>query len=152
MKGRPRKTVHNPRELDAFLEMLTAERGASANTLEAYRRDLADFAAFLGRLDKTLGVAGSDDVRAYMAAAARAKLSSGTVARRLSALRQFHRFLYVEGRRPEDPAAVIEGPRRGRPPDASPSGKTNLCAGGGSRGATAPGSQLATNVNIVKKQ
>ncbi|WP_376772602.1 tyrosine recombinase [Ancylobacter sonchi] len=102
------------RPVALFLDMLAAERGASANTLAAYQRDLDDYAEFLGGQDKAAACA-TPDIRAYLAELTRRGLKGATVARRLSALRQFHRFLYVEGYRGDDPAAVLEGPKRGRP-------------------------------------
>ncbi len=112
MGGRTRKTDESSIEL--FLDMLAAERGASVNTLEAYRRDLDDFAADLVRAGSSIGKAGSDDVRAYLDRLDRRGFAPASIARRLSAIRQFYRFLYAEGRRADDPAAVLEGPRRGR--------------------------------------
>ncbi|MCJ8144885.1 site-specific tyrosine recombinase XerD [Ancylobacter sp. A5.8] len=99
----------------AFLDMLAAERGASVNTIASYARDLEDFEAFM--IGQGVGVdAGStDQIRAYLAELTARGLASASVARRLSCLRQFHRFLYIEGHREEDPAAVLEGPRRSRP-------------------------------------
>ncbi len=94
--------------------MLIAERGAAANTIEAYRRDLADFAAFLAPRGVDMASADSEDLRAYFERLARAGMSSRTAARRLSALRQFYRFLYGEGLRPDDPSITLDGPRRGR--------------------------------------
>ncbi|MBS7545382.1 tyrosine recombinase [Ancylobacter oerskovii] len=102
------------RPVALFLDMLAAERGASANTLAAYRRDLDDYAEFLGGEAKA-AASGTPDIRAYLAELTGRGLKGATVARRLSALRQFHRFLYVEGYRGDDPAAVLEGPKRGRP-------------------------------------
>lgn len=101
--------------VELFLDMLTTERGASANTLDAYRRDLKDYAAFLAGKKRTIAAAATDDIRGYLAALTKRKLASSSVARRLSAIRQLHRFLYAEGMRKDDPAAVLEGPRRGRP-------------------------------------
>ena len=98
-------------ELEGFFEMLAAERGVAANTLAAYRRDLAHLSAFLAR---PLAAAGSDDLRAYLAALQRAGTSRATTARRLSAMRQFFRFLAAEGGRADDPTAVLESPRAGR--------------------------------------
>jgi integrase/recombinase XerD len=105
----------DPRLLDLFLDMLAAERGAAANTLAAYRRDLDDFAAHLRAARRGVTSARGDDVRAYLVALAARGLSAASVARRLSAIRQLYRFLYAEGYRSDDPAAAIEGPRRGRP-------------------------------------
>jgi integrase/recombinase XerD len=100
--------------VELFLDMLAAERGAGPNTLSAYGRDLADFSAFLGSKGRPVATATTDDVRGYLGALNRRRLASATVARRLSAIRQLYRFLYAEGRRPDDPAAILEGPKRGR--------------------------------------
>ena len=102
------------RHVEAFLEMLVAERAAAANTVAAYRRDILDFAAFLTKRGKQPDAAVADDVRAYLAASSRAGANPRTAARRLSALRQFHRFLASEGVRSEDPTAAIDSPKRGR--------------------------------------
>jgi len=102
-------------EIEGFLEMLAAERGAAANTLEAYRRDLEAFAAFLGKRKARLETAGAEDIRAFLSRLARAGMAPRTAARRLSALRQFYRFLVTEGRRGDDPSSGIDSPRQGRP-------------------------------------
>ncbi len=106
--------------LALFLDMQAVERGASANTLEAYHRDLEDFSTFLAErpqapADETLASAGTDAIRAYLADLDKRGFKGTTIARRLSALRQFYRFLFAEGHRGDDPAAVLEGPKRGRP-------------------------------------
>jgi integrase/recombinase XerD len=98
--------------LDAFFEMLAAERNAAANTLSAYRRDLEDLSAFLkGDLAK----ASSADLRRYLGFLADNDLSPRTQARRLSALKQFYRFLVEDGRRSDDPTAALDAPKLGRP-------------------------------------
>jgi integrase/recombinase XerD len=102
------------RLIELYLDMLAAERGAAVNTLDAYRRDLADFAADLGRHGGSIATADTDALRAHLARLARRGLASSSVARRLSAIRQLYRFLYAESHRGDDPAAVIEGPKRGR--------------------------------------
>ena len=101
-------------QLDAFLDMLAAERGAARNTQDSYRRDLTDYSAFLASRDADALSASGDDLRAYVASLAQRSLSSATVARRVSALRQFHKFLFVEKMRADDPAATLEGPRKPR--------------------------------------
>jgi integrase/recombinase XerD len=107
-------TAPDDRHVEAFLEMLSAERGASANTLSAYGRDLADFAAWCAQRRTSAADATSDHIRDYLGALASAGMAASTAARRLSALRQFFRFLYAEGIRKDDPASQIDGPRRGR--------------------------------------
>ena len=99
-------------DVELFLDMLAAERGAGANTLDAYRRDLSDLAAHLKSTGKTFHSATTDDLRSYLAALAAQGFKASSVARRLSALRQLFRFLYAEGKRGDDPAAVLEGPKR----------------------------------------
>jgi integrase/recombinase XerD len=103
------------RAREAFFEMMVAERGAAANTVAAYRRDLEDLAGFLLRRDTTPFDATSDDLRAYLGSLQRKGASARTAARRLSALRQYYRFLYGEGERGDDPTAILEAPRAGRP-------------------------------------
>jgi integrase/recombinase XerD len=97
-----------------YLDMLAAERGAGKNTLGAYGRDLADFTAYLAGAGRSVASASTDDLRAYLGALAKRGLGPATVARRLSAIRQLYRFLYAEGQRKDDPAAVLEGPKRVR--------------------------------------
>ncbi len=101
-------------QLDPFLEMLSAERGAAANTLAAYRRDLESFAAFVKRRRRRLETATAADLRLFLSRLAEAGLAPRTAARRLSALRQFYRFLVGEGLRADDPSAAIDSPRQGR--------------------------------------
>ena len=112
MGRRPRASSETLIEL--FLDMIAAERGASANTLDAYRRDLGDFAADLANAGDTIAAADSDTLRAHLGRLSKRGLAAASVARRLSAIRQLYRFLYSEGHRSDDPAAVIEGPKRGR--------------------------------------
>lgn len=100
------------RGLEAFLEMMAAERGAAVNTLEAYRRDLTDYHAALKRAGKSALDVETDDIRAYVRGLKGRGLAAATSGRRLSAIRQFHRFLYAEGLRADDPALILEGPRR----------------------------------------
>jgi integrase/recombinase XerD len=101
------------RHVDAFLEMLVAERGAAKRTREAYRRDLEDVADALGATP--LDAATSADLRRYLARLTRRALVPATQARRLSALRQFFRFLVVDGVRKDDPTAALDAPRSRRP-------------------------------------
>ena len=101
------------RHIEAFLEMLAAERGAARNTLEAYRRDLEDFARFGGGAGAA--EASAEQTQAYMAGLGRAGLSARTSARRLSALRHFFRFLLREGVRADDPTALLDSPKLSKP-------------------------------------
>ncbi|MFT8244177.1 tyrosine recombinase [Roseomonas sp. BN140053] len=97
--------------IEAFLEMLAAERGAARNTLSAYETDLEDAAAHLRRRGETLVSATEGGLRGYLASLGDAGLAPRTVARRLSALRQFFRFLAREGVRPDDPTELLDAPR-----------------------------------------
>ena len=94
--------------------MLVVERGRARHTIDAYRRDLADFTRFLGARDMAASTADSDAIRAYMADLA-SRVTAGTSARRLSCLRQFYKFLFAEGVRQDDPSAAIDRPRLNRP-------------------------------------
>src|SRR5215813_836539 len=100
--------------IELFLDMVAAERGGAKNTLAAYARDLGDFSAELGKAGRTIARASTDDLRGYLGSLGKRRFAASSVARRLSAIRQLYRFLYAEGRRTDDPSAVIEGPKRGR--------------------------------------
>ncbi len=110
-----RAARHSDERLIAlYLDMLAAERGAGKNTLAAYGRDLEDFSSYLKNARRSIANASTDDLRRYLAGLSRQGLRVTTVARRLSAVRQLYRFLYAEGQRADDPAAVLEGPKRER--------------------------------------
>ncbi len=102
------------KQIRLFLDMLAAERGARPNTLSAYRSDLDDFSDYLASSGASISEATSDDIRGYLGDLARRGLQPTSVARKLSAVRQLYRFLYAERYRPDDPAAILEGPKRGR--------------------------------------
>jgi integrase/recombinase XerD len=95
--------------------MLLAERGAAAKTVEAYTRDLGEFLAFLRSKRKSPLDASADSVRAYLAQLSRKGLAAASRARKLSALRQFFRFLLAEGMRADDPSSAIDSPKLPRP-------------------------------------
>jgi integrase/recombinase XerD len=119
IRARARKSLPAARHSDAaltalYLDMLAAERGAGANTLDAYRRDLEDFSAYLKDAGRSIAKAGTEDLRGYLSDLSRRGMRVTTVARRLSAMRQLYRFLYAEGYRGDDPAAVLQGPKRER--------------------------------------
>ncbi len=101
--------------VESFLDMISAERGASANTLSAYRRDILDFAAECARLKCTLKTAGREQVRKHLESLSAAALKPSSQARKLSALRRFYGFLYGENLRQDDPTGAIEAPRLTRP-------------------------------------
>lgn len=101
--------------IEAFLEMMAAERGAARNTLDAYRRDLEDFSHYLADTRKTLATARPRDLAAYLKAIADGGLAAASRARRLSSIRQLYRFLSAEGHVTDDPTTGFAGPRRERP-------------------------------------
>jgi integrase/recombinase XerD len=107
-------TTATGQPVEAFLEMLAAERGAAPNTLEAYRRDLEDFAGFIERAGKSLLAVGPADVGAYLRRLSEEGLAPASRARRLSALRQLFKFLAAEGAIAEDPALGFAGPKKAR--------------------------------------
>ncbi|MEM6666664.1 MAG: tyrosine recombinase [Pseudomonadota bacterium] len=95
------------RRIDAFLEMMSAERGAALNTLDAYRRDLCEASEFLsGGLCK----ASTSDLGRYLSALSKDGRAASTLARKLSSLRRFFRFLFEEGERKDDPTSLMDSP------------------------------------------
>lgn len=99
------------RLLERFLEMMSAERGLAKNSIDAYRRDLVAWFAFLKLQDVSPPLAATQDVRDFQVEVERLGLSRATAARRLSAIKQFHGFLVAESKASENPAAIVEGPR-----------------------------------------
>ncbi|MGB7618905.1 MAG: site-specific tyrosine recombinase XerD [Pseudolabrys sp.] len=100
--------------VELFLDMLAAERGAGENTLTAYRHDLDDLSAHLRAAGRTIAKATTDDLRDFIANLSERGFKASSLARRLSAVRQIYKFLYAEGKRSDNPAAVLEGPKRAR--------------------------------------
>lgn len=96
--------------IDAYLEMQAVERAASENTLAAYRRDLKDAAAFLSTQGTDLASADREDLTAYQRALSDEGFSAATIARRISALRQFYRFEVEDGLRDTNPAQGLSSP------------------------------------------
>jgi integrase/recombinase XerD len=100
--------------LEAFLEMLASERGAAPNTLDAYRRDLDDYLSFLAQSGLTLSTIESNNLATYLRMLSETGLAATSRARRLSALRQFFKFLSRENLIISDPAAGLVSPKRSR--------------------------------------
>ena len=99
--------------IEPFLEMMSAERGAAANTVQSYRRDLEDAASFVhARKACSLDEAQTAELKAYLQSMAGQGFAPSSQARRLSALRQFFRFLYQENIRGDDPTSVIDPPKK----------------------------------------
>jgi integrase/recombinase XerD len=103
------------REAESFVEMLRAERGASRNTELAYSADLKDLETFLSRRKQSSSTADATALRAYLKSLDYVGMTPRTVARRLSVMRQFFRFLLAERIREDDPASTLDSPRLGRP-------------------------------------
>jgi integrase/recombinase XerD len=107
--------MRDSHRIEAFLEMMAAERGASDNTLAAYRRDLDQAGAALIGAWGGIATAPATAVRSFAERLGDEGFAPTSQARKLSALRQFYKFLYVEGIRADDPTTVLDAPRRGRP-------------------------------------
>lgn len=95
--------------------MLAAERGAAPLTLTAYHNDLSDLAGFLVVRGVALEAAGPPDLHDYVTSPAIVQLAPRTLARRTSAIRQFYKFLLIEGVRQDDPTTELDTPGLGRP-------------------------------------
>lgn len=100
--------------VEAFLEMMSAERGAATNTLTSYEHDLDDLHSFLNGRNVRLMEAASADLSAYLASLAAQGFKPSSQARRLAAMRQFYKFLYAEGLRTDDPTGILDAPKKGR--------------------------------------
>lgn len=97
--------------IEAFLEMMSAERGASDNTLQSYRHDLEDASRFLG--GNRLVTAQADDLRRYIGHLNLEGFAASSQARKMSSLRQFYKFLHAENIRGDDPTGTLDMPRLG---------------------------------------
>ncbi|MBU2581365.1 MAG: site-specific tyrosine recombinase XerD [Alphaproteobacteria bacterium] len=106
--------ISDKRLIEMFLDMLAAERGAAANTLAAYRRDLEHAGEFFRRAGSSLQTAAPAEVSRLLNELGEDGLAAATRARKLSALRQFYRFLVAEGTIEEDPCHGFAGPRKAR--------------------------------------
>ena len=104
-----------PVEIDEYLTHLTKERDLSPNTVSAYRRDLRDFATYLAA---TKGVSGWDwnalgrtEIRGFMGHCTRRGLAKRSIARALSAVRSFYRWMHRDERVDVNPARAVGSPR-----------------------------------------
>jgi integrase/recombinase XerD len=100
--------------ISAFLEMMSAERGAATNTIEAYRRDLNDYSSFVVAQKQSLLDCPRETVTEWLDDLKAQGLSASSSARRLSAIRQFHKFLCVEALRGDDPTRIVASPKSRR--------------------------------------
>lgn len=110
----PEPTPPDAATIRGFLDMLASERGAAVNTIEAYRRDLADFARHLRSNDRSLLEATPDDVLSYQTVLSKAGLATASRARKLSSLRQLYKFLLAEEQIDENPTHGLSGPKAAR--------------------------------------
>lgn len=94
-----------------YLSFLAVERGLAANTISAYRRDLSQYLGTVGEAPETA------DIEAFVLALTELEMSTATIARKMAAVRGLHRFMVAEGKRSDDPTALIETPSQ---PDALP--------------------------------
>ncbi|MFC0244673.1 site-specific tyrosine recombinase XerD [Falsochrobactrum ovis] len=101
--------------IENFLEMMSAERGAAQNTLDSYRRDLEACAELVAKRGVELPQSSTQDIRQTLDTMAAQGFAATSQARRLSALKQFFRFLYTEGIRQDDPTSVIDAPKKQKP-------------------------------------
>ena len=119
MKNSGKNNLQKPsaqnRHVERFLEMMSAERGAAENSLQAYGRDLTHYVAFLEARGVAPLSSSSDDIRAYLVSLEEQGFARTTAARRLSAVRQFHQFIHGEGVVGSNPAAIVESPKADRP-------------------------------------
>jgi len=111
-----RKTINldHRQLLDAYLDQLWLEKGLSRNTLESYGRDLRFFAAWLETQGRGLLLADRSDLLNYLNHRSSIGVASRSVARGLSAIRSFYKYLLRENRIVEDPTLRIDNPKLGR--------------------------------------
>mgnify|MGYP006274959163 FL=1 len=120
----PKEKLPLHKTVYSFVDMLRTEKNAAANTVQAYERDLTDFTIFMrDRVGSDIDQAATDDIKTYLKELGekqhvkgekKAQIAKRTVARRLSALRQFYRFLISEGMRKDDPTTTVQSPKQGR--------------------------------------
>jgi integrase/recombinase XerD len=99
---------------EAFLEMMSAERGAAKNTLISYEKDLEELRSFLMGRNVAMTSASSADLQAFLGHMAREGYKASSQARRLSAIRQFYKFLCAENIREDDPSGILDAPKKAR--------------------------------------
>ncbi|MBT3658277.1 MAG: site-specific tyrosine recombinase XerD [Rhodospirillaceae bacterium] len=104
-------TATTSAHVETFLDMMVADRGAAENTIESYRRDLEDFLGFLVRRKRTLESAETTHIRGYLKTLSEAGMAPSTSSRRLSAIRQFYRFMHAERVRDDDPSGGLDSPK-----------------------------------------
>lgn len=146
--------------VDGFLDMLTTERGAALNTRHAYWRDLADVSLYL-RAEKNSDVnkATTDELKAYVKHLSTkthtkgkntGKIAVRTIARRLSALRQYYRYLISENTRNDDPTSTIESPKQTRTlPKTLSEAEVNALITSAAKGGTPESVRLVCLIEVL---
>jgi integrase/recombinase XerD len=104
------KTGFN-RLAEAFLDTMRTEQAAAQNTIEAYNRDLADYGAYLNSLSREVTKVTRDDIHGFLQVLHKKGLKSSSIARHMSCLRQFHRFLVLEKEATHNPTLLVETAR-----------------------------------------
>jgi len=101
-----------PSNIEFFLDMISAEKGASSNTVDAYRRDLSQFCEFVSGNELAVK---SDDIERFVSYLSKKSFSPKTISRKLSAIREFYKFLYIEKTIDDNPAANVIAPKQEKP-------------------------------------
>jgi len=100
-----------PLPIEEFLSWMVAEKGRSVNTLTAYRRDLTSYCAWLTIRERTIISVSHSELVEFVGERRASDAATSSIARQLAAIRMLHRYLAIEGDRPDDPAADLEGVR-----------------------------------------
>ena len=101
--------------IENFIEMMSVERAASQNTLISYKHDLTDLSHYFKRKKLSLEKVENTSLRKYFREISKSGATSSTLARHMSAIRQFYKFLFQENVINDNPMNGIEGPKLGRP-------------------------------------
>ncbi|MGY9051762.1 MAG: site-specific tyrosine recombinase XerD [Alphaproteobacteria bacterium] len=101
--------------IESFIEMLSAERNSSENTLVAYKSDINQYFSFLVKKNINLIDASTSDIRNWISALSKTGIASSSLARKITAVKQLYNFLFEENLIKLNPAKTIENPRLGRP-------------------------------------
>ena len=100
-----------PIEVEEFLSWMVAEKGRSANTIAAYRRDLGNYCTWLTAHQRNIIDVSHNELVGFVGDRLATSAATSSIARQIAAIRMLHRYLTVEGERPDDPAADLEGVR-----------------------------------------
>ena len=109
------RSLSDSNALTLLLDLMSAEKGAAPNTLQAYERDLEDLSHFLSRRNSSFEHCTPNDLEAYHIDLSDRDMAASSIARKISAIRQLFRFLYRDGHRTDDPSTGLQPPRRSRP-------------------------------------